>query len=170
MDEWRTPLPKSLAAPKGNTPMGFRTAVAGTAALKDAYRKGLQALKNVDKARICCAAPRNLTGSVDLESALARSHPNDPRWDYGIGIRKAHRGELVVWVEVHPATSRGAGEVRRKWLWLTQWLRSSAPLLNGMAARYVWVASGKVALPPNSPQRRRIAANGIHFVGRILHL
>lgn len=151
-------------------PMGFRRAVAGTAALKDAYRDGLQALKNVDKARICCAAPRNLTGSIDLESALARSHSNDARWDYGIGIHKAHHGEIAVWVEVHQATSHGVEEVCRKRVWLTQWLQSSAPLLNRMAARYVWVASGKVALPPNSPQRKRIAAKGIRFVGRIFHL
>jgi len=150
--------------------MGFRIAVADTAALKDVYREGLQALKNVDKARIYCAAPRNLTGSVDLEKALAKSHPNDPRWDYGIGIHKAHHPELVFWVEVHPATSRGADEVCKKRSWLTQWLESSAPLLSRMAARYVWVASGKVALPRNSPQRRRIAANGIQFVGQMLHL
>jgi hypothetical protein len=150
--------------------MGFRSAVAGTAALKDAYREGLQALKKGDRARICCAAPRNLTGSVDLEKALANSHPNDPRWDYGIGIRKGDRGEIVTWVEVHSATAHGVGEVCGKRLWLTQWLESSAPLLSGMAARYVWVASGRVNLPPNSPQRRRLAANGIHFVGRVLHL
>jgi hypothetical protein len=150
--------------------MGFRSAVAGTAALKDAYRDGLQALKNADRARICCSTPRNLTGSIDLERALATSHPNDPRWDYGIGIRKGEHGEIVTWVEVHPATSHGVGEVCRKRLWLTQWLESSAPLLNRMAARYVWIASGNVALPPNSPQRKRIAANGIQFAGRILHL
>lgn len=164
------PLPKWLAAPKGNKLMGFRSAVAGTAALRDAYCDGLRALKNVDRARICCSTARNLTGSVDLEGALASSHPNDARWDYGIGIHQTQHAELVVWVEVHPATSRGAGEVRRKWLWLTQWLRSSAPLLNGMTARYVWVASGKVALPQNSPQRKRLAADGIRFEGRILHL
>ena len=159
-------MPKSSAAPKGNKRMGFRSAVAGTAALRDAYRAGLQALKSVDRARIRCANPRNLTGSVDLDSALAQSHPNEARWDYGIGIHKGQDGDIVVWVEVHPATSRGAEEVCRKRSWLTQWLESSAPLLSRMARRYVWVASGKVVLPPNSPQRRRIAADGIHFAGR----
>jgi hypothetical protein len=150
--------------------MGFRSAVAGTAALKDAYREGLQALTSTDRARIRCASPGKLTGSVDLDSALARSHPDEARWDYGIGVSKGQHGDSVTWVEVHQATARGVAEVCRKHTWLIQWLRSSAPLLSGMAARYVWLASGKVALPPNSPQRRKLAAKGIHFAGRILPL
>jgi hypothetical protein len=150
--------------------MSFQSAVARTEALRGAYRDGLQALKRVDREKIRCANSRDLTGSVNLDEALADSHPNDPRWDYGIGVRKARGAGHVVWVEVHPATSHGAAEVCEKHSWLMKWLESSAPLLSAMTGRCVWVASGKVAIPPHSPHRRRLAAQGIHFAGRTLDL
>jgi hypothetical protein len=146
--------------------MGFKQAVLATEALSDAYRPGLQALRNVDHAKIQCADPRSLTGSVNLDEALSQSHPNDPRWDYGIGLRKRGRSEHVIWIEVHPASSRHVQEVLSKLSWLRQWLVSSAPLLSRIPAAYVWLASGKVALSRGSPQRRRLAAAGIHFAGR----
>lgn len=150
--------------------MHFRKAVAATEALQDAYREGLQALKRADRERIRCDNPRDLTGSVNLDEALATSLPNDPRWDYGIAVRKRKGGEHVIWLEVHPATSRGAEEVRRKHSWLVEWLKSSAPLLKRMTGRYVWVASGRVAIPLHSPHMRRLAAQGIHFARRTLEL
>jgi len=146
--------------------MNFRKAVAGTSALKDAYQDGLQGLRKADRAKIVCAEPRRLTGSVDVDKALADLYPNDPRWDYGIGVRKGSSSEHVVWVEVHPATTHGANEVYKKYVWFKQWLASSAPLLANMTGQYVWIASGEVAIPPNSPHRRRLAAQGILFAGR----
>jgi hypothetical protein len=105
-----------------------------------------------------------------VDRALANAHPEDPRWDYAIGLHRAREAERVMWVEVHPATSRGAEEVRKKHSWLAHWLKSSAPLLDSMPARFHWVASGKVAIPRNSPHLKRLAAQGIHFAGRMLHL
>ncbi len=150
--------------------MDFQHAVSCTQGLRDAYQAGLQALKNADRARLECAAPARLTGSVDLDSALAGSHPNAARWDYGIGVRKGRGSESVIWLEVHPATSHGAEEVCRKHRWLTQWLVSSAPLLARMHGQFVWVASGNVHIPLNSPHRRRLALQGIQFRGRRLRL
>jgi len=150
--------------------MHFRKAVAATEALQEAYREGLHALKRADRERIRCDNPRDLTGSVNLDEALAASHPKDPRWDYGIAVRKGRGAEHVVWVEVHAATSHGAAAVCRKHSWLMEWLESSAPLLRAMTGVCVWVASGKVAIPPHSPHRRRLAAQGIRFAGRTLEL
>lgn len=150
--------------------MTFQDAVARTSALKHAYQKGLQGLRSTDRAKITCAKTRDLTGSINLDEALAMACPHDPRWDYGIGVRKNGRSEYIVWVEVHPATARGAGEVCEKHSWLKQWLAASAPLLNGMDSQCVWIASGKVALPDSSPQRRKLAAKGIRFVGRVFHI
>jgi hypothetical protein len=54
--------------------------------------------------------------------------------------------------------------------WLRGWLADEAQPLNKITRRFVWISSGKVALTPGSPQRKRIAAAGIEFVGRKLEL
>jgi len=150
--------------------MNFEHAVTRTRGLEHAYQVGLHALTNADRRRIECSNPETLTGSVNLDSALASTHPDSPRWDYGIGLRIHPRSERVTWLEVHPATSRGAKEVCNKHLWLTQWLESSAPLLRSMTGQFVWLASGNVHIPLNSPHRKRVAAQGIRFAGQRLHL
>jgi hypothetical protein len=150
--------------------MDFQQAVRSTEGLRDAYQAGLHALKNADRARIDCENPASLTGSVDLDSELVGSHPNATRWDYGIGVRKGRGSESVIWLEVHPATSHGAEEVCRKHRWLRQWLVSSAPFLANMPGQFVWIASGNVHIPLNSPHRRRLALQGIQFRGRRLRL
>ena len=144
--------------------MGFQEAVVATEGLTNAYQRGLQALRRADRDRIRSSRPRNLTGSVNLDEALSETRPNDPRWDYGIGVRKARHSEVVVWIEVHPASSHHIQDVLDKLAWLKQWFVASAPRLNRMPKKYVWVASGSVHLPRH--QRRRLAAQGIHFAGR----
>jgi hypothetical protein len=143
----------------------FADAVRSTTGLDQAHRPGLGALRRTDRHRIHCPEPRNLTGSVDLDSALSDSHPNDPRWDYGIALRVDRKSELVFWVEVHPASSSHIQQVLSKLSWIRDWLRSSAPLLNAFPRQFVWIASGRVAIPANSPQRKRLANAGIRFAG-----
>ena len=150
--------------------MRFKDAVEKTVDLAEAYMPGLQALKSVDRDRIQCKNTRNLTGSVDLDEALRDSNPNDPRWDYGIGVRKTQNSDRVIWIEVHPASSSHIQDVLNKFGWLRQWLTSSAPCLKTISTDYVWIASGKVSIPPNSPQRRKLAAQGIRFVGNRLQV
>jgi len=146
-------------------PMSFKNAVRMTPGLEDAYRRGLQALRRTDRNRVCCGEARHVCGSVNLDEALSGSHSQERRWDYGIGI-PGSPGESVVWIEVHPASSRHVRDVLDKLSWLKGWLDSSAPRLRELPAKYVWVASGKVAIPRNSPQRRRLSARGLHFAGR----
>lgn len=155
--------------------MHFKKAVEKTKSLADAYRPGLQALKDVDRRRIECENTQILAGSVDLDGALVDSHPEDPRWDYGIGICKGRNPDRVIWVEVHPASSTHIQDMLNKLDWLKRWLAASAPLLKKMTDEkkektYVWVASGRVHLLPNSPQRRKLAARGIHFAGSRLRV
>lgn len=159
--------------------MSFEEAVRAAPAPVDcACRSGLQALKRVDRSRITCADPRRLTGSIDLDSALAGvvGHSNAPRWDYGIGYRPNRSEERAVWVEVHPASTSNVREVTEKLRWLRTWLRSEAPRLNSLttsAARapvFVWIATGGVRIPRNSPQARRLSATGLVGPHRVLHL
>lgn len=152
--------------------MRFENAVGKTKGLEDAYRSGLQALRRRDRRRIVCRTPRKLTGSVYLDEALARagSHGNDPRWDYAVGFRESQKDDRVIWLEVHPASSHHIQEMFDKLAWLKRWLASSARSLQQMPAEYVWVSSGKVAIPASSRQRREVAARGIRLAGERLCL
>jgi hypothetical protein len=98
--------------------MGFREAVENTPTLEQAYQPGLQALRRADSKRISCRNKRALSGSVDLDGTLASLLPNDPRWDYGIGLSAHSAREKIVWIEVHPASSLHVGEVLKKLDWL----------------------------------------------------
>ncbi len=150
--------------------MRFRDAVRNARGLQEAYRTGIGAVRTRDRQRIRCANPRCLAGSVNLDKALARSHPNEPRWDYGIGVRAGRGFDRAIWIEVHPASSHHIGDVLKKLAWLEAWLESSAQALRQITAEYVWVASGSVAIPPGSPQRRILSARGVRFAGQRFQL
>ncbi len=151
--------------------MSFRAAVAATPAVAAAYRAGLQALPANDRARIACSRPRRLTGSIHLDHALAASHPNAPRWDYGIGYRRGS-DEWAVWVEVHPASSTGIGGMLAKLAWLKTWLQGEAPKLHAITkGDYYWLSTdGPIAITANSPQAKRLALAGLRGPRRQLSL
>jgi hypothetical protein len=151
--------------------MTFRQAVEATPSVAAHYRAGLQALSADDAARIRCADTRRLTGSVNADGALQASEPTASRWDYGIGLRRANR-EAAVWVEVHPASSSSITDMLNKLQWLRNWLRTQAPALAALTQNdYYWVATGAtIAITPNSPQARRLAAAGLRGPMRVLRL
>ncbi len=115
-----------------------------------------------------CEDPRRLTGSIDLDGTLRDRHPNDARWDYGVGWRAEGGRERAIWIEVHGAQTKKVGEVVKKLQWLKDWLdqETQEPLRqltrpNGDPPAFVWLASGTVNLPRNSPQRKQAAVAGI---------
>ena len=138
--------------------------------IQDHLRKGLRGIKNVDRHRVHCSNTRRLRGSVDLDGALRLSHPNDPRWDYAIGITANLGSEVVIWLEVHPASSRHVDEVLRKLQWLRNWLTDSAPTLKGLRGHFHWVATGTVAFRRGSREEKRIAEKGLRFPVKQLDL
>ncbi len=146
--------------------MPFEEAVRAVRALQNAYRPGLQAVKGQYRDRVECDDTRRLAGSVDLDSSLATSLPNEPRWDYGIGVTTPQNEDRVHWVEVHPAADGDVNAVLKKHAWLRSWLRECAPGLLAITASergYVWIASGDIGIRPGSPKARRLAARGISF-------
>jgi hypothetical protein len=151
--------------------MSFRGAVEATPAVAGAYRAGLQALPANDRARIVCNRPRRLTGSIHVDDALAASHPNAPRWDYGIGYRRG-ADERAVWVEVHPASSTSIGGMLKKLEWLKTWLQGHAPRLHAITKDdYYWLATdGPIAITANSPQAKQLALAGLRGPRRRLPL
>jgi hypothetical protein len=154
--------------------MSFEAAVKATRAIADHFAPGLQALRKDHRERIRISKPRCLDGSVDLDNALQTARPREPRWDYGVGLKtrlKACTGTVqVVWIEPHPASSSHIDVMLNKLDWLLAWLREEAPALDRLNAEYVWFATGAVALPANSPQRKRIAAQGLLFRAQWLDL
>lgn len=147
--------------------MTFEEAVRNCPAIADALQPGLQALRHTDKSYITCAKPRLLSGSVDLDSTLSAELPNASRWDYGVGVHCPQTDDKVIWVEIHPASSTSEiKSVLAKLKWLKDWLAENAPELFARSGDYVWVATGAVAFPASSPQRRQLAAAGLQFAGR----
>jgi hypothetical protein len=141
--------------------MTFSEAVTKTPSIRNHLKPGPKALKGRDRGRISCES-RLLRGSVDVDAALRDAFPNAARWDYAIGIkRNAH--DSVVWLEVHPASSRHIDDVLNKLRWLKQWLGTSAKELDRLPRRFCWVTTSTVSFNSASPQARRIAEAGLRF-------
>lgn len=146
--------------------MRFQDAVANTNDVRDCYEPGLQALSERDRNRLSCQIPRKISGSLNLDTAVAQLYPNAARWDYGIGIKKTEAKDEAIWVEVHPADANQVQRIIDKVVWLKNWLNNSAPSLRVITRNdspYVWVASGRVTFQKNSPQTKRLALAGIMF-------
>ena len=150
--------------------MRFDDAVRQTRDVAGALRSGIQALSASHRRQVRVGHTRRLRGSVDLDDALSSHMPNDPRWDYGIGLSDGDRDDKAIWVEFHPANSQHVADVLRKHAWLLDWLRTRAPSLEQLPRAFKWVATGSVALRPGSPQRHRVAAAGIAFCGSRLSI
>jgi hypothetical protein len=149
----------------------FYRAVKTTPALASAYCPGLKAIASADKEKIVCCHPKRLKGSVCIDETLRPMKPSEPRWDYAIGHSHTTNAEQIVWAEVHPAESgSNLGEMDKKLLWLTDWLKAEAPAMNYNLRRIVWVASGRSSFSANDPKLRKLRQRGLEFVGRRLVL
>ena len=151
--------------------MSYQQAIVQTTDLGAlAFRYGLQALGN-DSNRVQVARRRSLVGSVALDDVLRARYPDDPRWDYGIGLKKSAR-EFAVWIEVHPAWTSEVRTVLRKLQWLKTWLKNHAPKLQKLTGvqSYFWVATGGVHIRQGSPQARLLQSAGLSMPRKRLDL
>ena len=148
--------------------MRFKTAVENTAELRDAWRRGLQALRNIDKQHVTAQDARRLAGSVDVDTALKDARPNEPRWDYAIGHRPSNSAnDMIYWIEIHPASDGEVKGMMAKLQWLKTWLRENSPDLNSLPREFIWLSSGSTSLSQTSPQRKRLAQQGLQHRGRV---
>lgn len=151
----------------------FSDAVKAIPELSVWLKLGLQAVKNRDRNCIAVNNPRQLTGSVDLDSALVSSYPNANRWDYAIGIARNRQADNVIWIEVHPANSHHVSEIISKAKWLRSWLRTNGrPLLElcGKKPELRWVTTGRVAFRKGSKPHLQLGKAGIQFPQRVVNL
>ena len=146
--------------------MTFKAAVAATPDLAGSWRAGFGALRTADRKYLQAENTRRLVGSADLNKALQRNHPSDPRWDYAIGHNSTNAAsEVVYWVEIHPATEGQVKVVLNKLAWLRTWLRKSAPRLDSLQCAFVWISSGRTSFTQLSPQAKILAARGLRHIG-----
>ncbi len=159
--------------------MRFQDAVEQAAQPVDkAYAVGKQALENKHRNLIKCEDERRMTGSINLDAALAKrpEYASEPRWDYGLGYQAEKRPECAIWVEVHAATTYQVGAVVKKLDWLKKWLQSNEVELRRLTEsadaenRYIWIATNGVHIPRNSREFRILNMKGIHKVCKFLHL
>lgn len=134
-----------------------------------ALHKGKQALKKAHRAQVECRDETRWTGSIELDEALKSDpeHANASRWDYGLGYQSPNGLESALWVEVHSAETGEVSTVLRKLRWLKDYLPANCPELWSLTAqtpenlRFVWVASGRYAIPSNAPQLRALRTAGL---------
>jgi len=139
----------------------FQKAVEQTPEIRDFYKPGLQALRHSERQHICCGDSKRLTGSLSLDDAFKKTHPNEPVWDYAVGYNHFNKGDKVTWIEFHPASSDHVAEVLRKLSWLKNWLTKKAVPPHSMTDRYCWVATGRIVITANSKQAKVIASRGL---------
>jgi hypothetical protein len=149
----------------------FKKAVEEPPSVADAWCSGLGALRRGDKGHIEAEDTRRLRGSVDVDTALKPSCPDEPRWDYAIGHKPSNPDtETVYWVEIHPASSGEVKAVLEKLAWLKAWLRKAAPKLNALHREFIWVSSGKTSFTLSSPQLKQFAQHGLQHKGRVFKI
>lgn len=100
-----------------------------------------------------------ITGSLNFDDAMRLDAPNDPRWDYILGIARSDERSVEA-VEVHRAT---AGEVDvdtviAKTIWSQRKLENA-----GVRVRlWHWLATSACpSFPSTSSAARRLASAGI---------
>lgn len=147
-----------------STKSRFQRAVEATPGVSSAHEPGVQALEPRDRKLLAEGDRRLATGSVFLDGALRSAQPNANRWDYGVGLDADGR-ESVVWLEVHHAASKQGDLVVKKLEWLRHWLRTSAPELERMPRKFVWLLSN-VETNPNDRTRRNSLAERYGLIRR----
>lgn len=120
------------------------------------------------------------THSSDFDECHRVEHPQEHRWDYGLGI-SCGKSELAIWVEAHPASSTGEVSVMlAKLAWLQGLLKvrkykalrdmTAATVSAGFLA-YRWLAqTGTITVTPGSKEAKRLAAAGLAAPRRIVQL
>lgn len=133
----------------------------GKSAVEGRYRGMIEALN----------ADASFCGSLDLDTAFAKSEGTSNRWDYGLGMQPKTRQPYAVWVEPHSANSTGEVKtILAKLAWLKGKLSLPAfadlkALTDSCLAEgvrpYHWLSTARVAIRPGSREANQLAVNGL---------
>jgi lipid A disaccharide synthetase len=107
---------------------------------------------------------QRFSSSLDLDAGLADQYPNEPRWDYLLGLDQPRS---VVAVEPHGARNSEVERVIAKKRSAVRQLREH--LKSGeRIERWFWVSHGKSHFADTERIRLILDQNGIEFVSRQL--
>lgn len=132
--------------------------------LLDELKSGLGALKAVDRSRIEEAIKARFGDSLDADAAFLSVAPSENRWDYLLGDEVSKQ---IYGLEPHSAKQDEVSTViakkRRALEHLRRHWRAGSPVV-----AWFWVASGSVQFPDVDRNMKRLAQEGITFVGKQL--
>ena len=94
--------------------MSFQAAIDKTPLLKDYLKNGLRALGS-NSSKVQPTDTSKCEGSVDIDSAVKSTYPNDSRWDYAVG----YNGKTY-FIEVHSAKTDEVKSVLKKLAMVTR--------------------------------------------------
>jgi len=140
--------------------MDFRNKVESIPCIRHCFKPGLRALKN-NSLKVSNPKKKNIEGSVSLDNCLAKSYPDDSRWDYFLCC-----DNKVYFLEVHPACTGDIDTMLNKLTWLKSWLQSHAKAIDSMKAKkqpFRWIATSGIHILNNSNQARKLAQSGLSF-------
>lgn len=120
---------KAQTAP--SLPNQFQATIQNIPDIQHCYQLGLQALGS-NSSLVKPTDPRQLEGSVNLDTCVKRLYPDENRWDYMLSYR-----ETLYFIEVHPAITTEVKTVLNKKAWLIKWLQNKAPQLQAHPPTYI---------------------------------
>lgn len=119
--------------------MTFKVTVQKTPEVTNCLQSGLKALGS-DSKKILVKNTFLCGRSIDLDTCLAKTYPQNSRWDYCFAY-----GDEVFFVEVHSAITSEVTTVIKKLEWLKNWLKNNAPDIDKLKAQsrtpYYWIQS-----------------------------
>ena len=148
---------KSKAVEIAQTPL--EKAADKTPDVKGHFCKGLGAVKGSERTKFLVPDTRQLTGSIDIDSATRDIYPEDNRWDYVVEYNTE-----TFFIEVHPCSTSDVGTIIKKLTWLKGWLKEKAPRIDALKSKnqpYHWIATSGVGILPNSNYAKKLAQNKI---------
>lgn len=140
-------------------------------------KQGLQAVKKEYRAAIIPQNARDLTGSLDLDTAMKANEPQANRWDYGIGFKQGD-DQMAIWIEPHPADTKEVDVIQKKLDWLKHWLtqntdfkRLTDKTADCQLPQYVWLATKGIHINrPGANKLNRLRESGLKGPMKVLNL
>ena len=117
-----------------------------------------------DRQLIAVSERSRIGDSLELDEALSVAFPKSPRWDYIFSVSDA--GKLMA-LEPHHATDSEVSRVIAKKRHAAEQLRMHLhPKYR--VSEWLWVSHGRTSFSRMEPATRRLAQEGIRYVGRSL--
>jgi hypothetical protein len=115
-----------------------------------------------DRSLIEISQRARIGDSIDLDVQLKAAFPNAHRWDYIFSVADT---EKIVALEPHTAKDSEISVVILKKRNAADYLRGHLPPKHRVS-EWLWVTHGRTAFSKMEPATRRLAQEGIRYVGR----